>query len=868
MSEALSETSDTILPSGVLNQWEAALQHTTLTESQHTLVWAAIRYVLPPVNREQLQRAINVYTHDHAIDTPADAMAQLQHLNIPTAALTQYTVRYPLCHALTDPKAPKALPNVGIPFQRDARQMLSQYFSDVAPEAEAGLWYQDLQQTRDVLCELSKMGNDESILPPIDRNIISLINQHLMASSATSKALQKKCARVMKLFAAINKTSDDNARKPGVRKREKSSRNGGRSHHNLQPSVTTQLTEQLHEALQVQRQHRIKASHQLNADAVDKTALTEPFSSYRKPFSQAAITRDLGLSSATYNVVERFTHHETNDNQPLTVERKVPSTLTKHDDNTLLKKAGRQAATDTLVSISDIQRLTAEQIVTLLTGCQTTPILWAFCLLLLSTGLPYKRLISLERSDEMPASYPASEESLYWNPNTGYIWYALLDGPSCLEDGLNTQVVLELPKALNQVLMVNATEPESDKPLISAPKALQEHTRRQKKTLTGLLPTPARLTASAPLLIRSLAQDETAQFALSGRFGAQNGAKAAYRALLPGELNRLFNDVLTILNGHLSCSNAHETDAEKGTLADSGTPRFETAREEACEPTAIIPDAPPLPTTEPEEITHHQPSGWQTGSLLAAHPRQFNAWFEGLDNAISETLTRFTLVLSPRKRPVKEACTLSRLLACRAYLLLLLSTGCRPHGPNTRYCLSDKQLWIADKDSPQYRESRVVPAVPVLVKTLEQHELLLNSMTRWIKKRGGNVIDLRTDNQAIGYLQTRSKKEQQYVITSIEHRDFQQTLEKHLPNNSDDSASIRVRNVTRHSVATHLRTILPAPIVDGLLGHTGSGVRPTTPESIARPHERTSFTAAIENLLQQSQATTFNTKGVLHVFTE
>lgn len=84
----------------------------------------------------------------------------------------------------------------------------------------------------------------------------------------------------------------------------------------------------------------------------------------------------------------------------------------------------------------------------------------------------------------------------------------------------------------------------------------------------------------------------------------------------------------------------------------------------------------------------------------------------------------------------------------------------------------------------------------------------------------------------------------------------------------EDAASVHVRNVTRHSVATYLRSVLPAPVIDDLLGHTGSAIRPTTSESIASPYWRMPFTAAVESLLKQARATSFNDTGVMHAFSE
>ncbi|MGY4877855.1 hypothetical protein ACLUEY_08185 [Vreelandella aquamarina] len=859
----MSEKSETVLPVIVLAEWETVLETSTLTQPQQALIRAAIQYALPPINQPQLLRAIEVYARDHEIMIPAELKDTVHYLDIPGTALTQYIVSYPLCHAMTDPKSPKAIADLGSPFQRAARQMLSGYFSDVDETAEGGLWYQDLQQTRDVLRELVNMGIRHPVLPPIDRGIVALVNQHLVASSASSNGLHQKCIRVVQLFAGINGTGAENAKKPGLRKREKTFRSSSLSRQHTQHAVIHEMNSHLRDVIQTQQRQRETACQRIDADVVDKNEFTQSYSLYRRPLSKKAVVHDLGLSSATYNLVERVNNHEASDDQLLTVTRQSPSTLTPQDDKTLVKKANRQAATDTLVSVSDIQRLTAAQIASLLSETWKTPTLWAFSLLLLSTGLPYKRLITLKRSNEMPTSRPATDENLLWNENTGYLWYMLLDGPSYNDGNLNNQVVLTLPAELNRKLIASAAGSDSDQPLLNAPRALKDYTRHHKKMTTGLLPTPARLTASAPLLIRSYAHDEIAQLALSGRFGVQYGAKAAYRQLSPGELNTLFSDVVTALNGHLPCINQNyeymNDTASAGEATDDTHSDTAITTNDHASPSALM--------TAEEKFPNH-PSDWITGSFLAAQPQQFVDWFKGLDTAITRSVTRFTSVMSPRKRSIRDACTICHLLACRAYLVLLLATGCRPHGPSTHYCLSNKKLWIADKDSPRYRESRVVPAVPALIKTLEQHALLLDSVTQWLKRRGGQINDLRADNQKIGYVHTHSKKDQQYVIYPIEHRYFQKTMENCLPHGIEDVASVRVRNVTRHSVATYLRAVLPAPVIDNLLGHTGSSVRPTTSESIALPYGRTSLTAAIERLLQQAQATTLNTSGAIHVFKE
>ena len=274
-----------------------------------------------------------------------------------------------------------------------------------------------------------------------------------------------------------------------------------------------------------------------------------------------------------------------------------------------------------------------------------------------------------------------------------------------------------------------------------------------------------------------------------------------------------------------------------------------------------MPSLAPLPapgwlTTPPGTWTitpNPHAATWQTGSAHAVPVAEFRPWFQWLQRGMGQAVRRFMSPLAPHDRSVQDLLEVVAISAAHGYLVLLLATGCRPHGTRVRCERVGDHLWLADNDSPKARESRWIPASKELQASLDAHERLVADATNWLARAGYAVNDHRLTGEFSLCAEINWTHRKQMAMTPITHRGFIQQLNNLQPTGTKSRLvpGETVRNITRHSVATYCRGRLSETQLAAMLGHV-NGFRQQGPGSSATAPARGAWQAVISDLLKEA----------------
>jgi len=798
------------LPREIISAWNEILDRlTTLSEAEISLVRAAIRYALPPISRLDALAALRFYIIDSYLDTPSSAEALVAHLPVQSARCRHTATSHPLYTAMIRLTATEGLEH---PFRQCCRRMLSMYFADVPANAHPNTLYQQIVQTRDVLSTFTQQNlSGPSHGEKDDHYLFGIVSAHITRAQSVEGDWEKKVLTFQKLFYGQNGIASDHLvpRKPGIR----SVARGPQRRRRKRQERDQALDRELLESLQQREARRQQPSSTAKKDSDDP----QPAATSESEFDE--LTKHGPYRYAPSSAPTAAGNEA--DEQDILLQRTKPSTMTVDDDRAVVQHVQRMALVDTLMSMSDIQRLTTGQLKEVLINCRHDPAQWALSMLLLCTGMPLARLETLT-VDRSPEGDPQAEGDMPLVVHDGrLLTYCLLDGPSSPSHTDDHRwVTLALPYALIKAIQ-HAVECHGDQPFGDTAKQLKRTLARQADHSPGLPPTPKRLTASSWMLIRPAAMDDVAARALSGRFGIALSAPAAYRALAPGELDTLFR---------------HAVDCLLPSLTSWPQPDW-------------LSSAPVAWGVTPNPHATH----WQTGSAHAVPVGAFRSWFEWLQCGMGQAARRFANALNPQDRSPDALLEIVAISAAHSYLVMLLSTGCRPHGTRVRCQRVGDDLWLADKDSRRARESRWIPASKELQASLDAHQALVAEASHWLQRRGFEISDHRLTGEFSLFAQINHPQRSRMAVTSITHRGFIQTLTTLQPPvaRPDLMPAEVARNITRHSVATYCRGRLPTPQLDAMLGHV-HGFRQQGPGSSAAGPARRVWQTIISDLLKEA----------------
>ncbi|RUR27827.1 hypothetical protein ELY33_14635 [Vreelandella andesensis] len=468
--------------------------------------------------------------------------------------------------------------------------------------------------------------------------------------------------------------------------------------------------------------------------------------------------------------------------EEITLQRSTPNMLTRADDQQLVRRFTRHAPASSLAAVTDLARLTDETIYEIL-GLPLDRTLEQYAILLLSLGLPPQRLMRLTISQHANAvTSDKEDERPYWCIAESMLCYRLLDGPSAYHNNPKNQwVKITLPHGMAQFF--NSLE-LYERPFRGARGHLNRQLKRHFQNKPGTMPTANRLSASSWLYRRPHAIDDVSAATLSGQFRLGLAAPAAYRQLQRAECQQLFNKTLK----HLGIT-------------------------EFISPIKASINTLSTPTT--------------IGSAIAQSAEFFQPIFEKIREVMREPHAQMSGWWLTKPFPIDALISLSQLVSAHELLGWQLASGARPIGPSSENRIGKKHQWIHDKDSARGIESRVVPLLTSIRNSL-------CSLQRWyaslisVANSAGVVID----DQRNGRLDTpgwlfRAKRGQQVVIRDMRWSDLSALS---LPNLSGWPS-----NVTRHSLATHLRSHVSDAQVDALLGHASYGRSLSSPRADTMP---------------------------------
>ncbi|MFO7582477.1 hypothetical protein [Guyparkeria sp.] len=518
------------------------------------------------------------------------------------------------------------------------------------------------------------------------------------------------------------------------------------------------------------------------------------------------------LTEARSNDMQPSGHEEAVDpDAPVTYQRRRSDLRTPRDDRRALAKRAWLEGLSISPTEFDIHRTPAPHVVTALATLygRNDMVAWAYLWLIATTGLPTSRLGGT-KVEPGPAFTQSGNEEMRIDLARGVLEYRLLDGPSGPSEADNRVVRLALPAPVIAALQPREIKLRQLDPEFPF-KEMQSHVngilRRNHKTAGGLTVTCQRIRAAAEAMILGLAVDTTAGLTLTGAYGHSNRGPAAYRVIDRTEIQSLF-------------SNATKKIASLG------------AQHAPRDPDASFPVASETPRSG---------DGGTVGTLKAVAPETIPEVFDHLAQVAAEACERTQLEQGVTGVHLDTLIRIQNLSALHTYLGLLLGTGIRPVANRTVVSPYGTELWlVADKDSVDFVERRVVPALPIVRQQMEIHHKLSNEIRLALNRRLLPVRDREPEISALPLL--FEHRPRQIIARRTRQTDFMPIAHQFGWD----------RRATRHTVATELRGRVPASELNALLGHAGGGWHRHGTSSMANQLFTPTTLEAIQQLLDRA----------------
>ncbi|ANB03205.1 hypothetical protein ECTOBSL9_2804 [Ectothiorhodospira sp. BSL-9] len=309
-------------------------------------------------------------------------------------------------------------------------------------------------------------------------------------------------------------------------------------------------------------------------------------------------------------------------------------------------------------------------------------------------------------------------------------------------------------------------------------------------------PTANRIRSTGEALIQGMAQDNTAALALRGEFGHASRGAAAYRRLEDGELSLLFSRVTSHLRELAKAHGLHDVGAF------------------------------PVQVTD-QEAVDKGPVGF-VGSSKALPPEYFQSVFAHLESEVDKAAAQTHREIGSTGVTVETLLKLQQTHARLTYLALLFSTGIRPIVKRTQLRLIDDCWHVQDKDSTDYEERRVIPALRSVVSQVLWHRQLTEELLRRApslkRMRQESCYDKEQDlplwmEQTSGGIRTRRMQQKDFDAVGFDYG--------------------LAPRATRHTFVATLRSRVSESELNAMLGHSGGGwFRESTISMTSTPYSK------------------------------
>ncbi|QOR39063.1 hypothetical protein HNO52_11475 [Billgrantia diversa] len=754
-------------PHEIVQEWQQAIDLSNLNLHDAQRVMQVVRYALPPLCLESLETATRFYKYDHDDNEVSIAVANLASGDeIARNQPRNLGTFYPVFYAMTNPRF---LGRDKCQAASLGRRLLSDWFSELknGTRTSRNNFYSHVLAVRHVLMAAINADwevTDEESNP-----------EKFFLATIESDALFKQRNDILDSYEVFVEIINGSLFPGQLIRRSSGKRNS---------AAGSQRTK----------------TDPWHAARVVKLATSPP--APRRVIQGADLPGEHTeeLTALGFRTVISATKGENAEpGEQVIMQRQTPSMLTPDDDRRIVQQWVASSATASLAAVSDMGRLPPEQVREVMSAA-LSPIERLLAILLLSTGMPVKRLLSLTVEPPIGSEMVPCTERPFWRPTTGELCYRLLDGPSANDDFPDLLwVKLRLPAVLADILSSSDYSTPGLQPFRGVRtrlnKQLLKHFRRQP----GVTPTANRLSATSWLWRRPHARDDVAAKTLAGQYDLSLAAPAAYRQLSRDEIQQIFDATLADL-GIISETHRDKSDRQVG--GPDGT-RAIMGSSVAQPPEAFLPIF--IEIKEKMTAPSDEMAGWWLG----------------------------------RPFPHESLARLYQYVAAYHLLAWQLSTGARPVGPSSHNRISGQLQWIRDKASPRGIESRVVPLIGELQSALLHLQRWTDVLCRRLQSVDVTLVDKRSKQRSTPAWLVAPARGRRLILRDMTWSDFQSLSLEH-------SAGL-ASNVARHSLASWLRERVPDAEVDALLGHARDGRSLSAPRGEAATGQQ----AALRRLLKE-----------------
>ncbi|GAA3899712.1 hypothetical protein GCM10022228_07730 [Halomonas cibimaris] len=739
-------------PGEIYDQWKEAIDQSGLPTHDEKAIMQVVRYVQPPLSIKSLKNAVEVFGWDH---DDLDLKGAIQNLssneNIPFERPRKIGSLYPVFFAMTNPRF---LGTAGDHKYSLGRQLINDWFSDLTTGLNTSRhnFYSHVLAVRHVL--MAVIGADYQADKEAEKP------DKFFYSAIRSDALYSQRRQLDRSYQIFTEIYQDELSPGELIRRSPGGRRGG-------AQKKREKTDDWHD---------VRVKKLASVSPPKRTRVSQPPDPDKN--QKADELADTEATVLGFHPISTSTAADNaEENEQPVLQRKTSSALTPSDDRKIVQRWINSAATASLSTVNDLSRLTPEKVKESL-AVSLKPIEYALAVLLLTTGMPVKRIITLETLSEDDVDIAAiTKDHPIFFPETNELWYRLLDGPGANKSNKDKYcqwVILKLPDILATAL--SDPEPsQHDRPFRGVLGELNRKLKNNFRRHAGIIPTANRLRATSWLWRRPHARDDVAAEMLTGQFGLTLSAPAAYRSIPRTEVQHVFTHTIKSLGIIYTDTKPNSTEVKADSNSDGNT----------------------------------------VGSAVAQPPCAFLPLFAELREAMGLPIDELAMWWSGQEFPRRSLIALYQYVAAYHLLAWQLSTGARPIGPESQNTFSGKWQWLHDKNSARGVESRVIPLLTDIKNALFKLQCWTDALLRQLRDEDITVEDRRTsDRNTPDWLEEKGRS-RRLILRDMCWSDLQS-----LPlTTTKDLAD----NVARHSLASWLRERVSDAEVDALLGHASDG---------------------------------------------
>ncbi|MDL2192723.1 hypothetical protein QQF40_15165 [Cobetia sp. LC6] len=437
--------------------------------------------------------------------------------------------------------------------------------------------------------------------------------------------------------------------------------------------------------------------------------------------------------------------------------------------------------------------------------------------LVLATGIAPVRLSQMRVADVaqealLRTTGVSRGQPLQWVAESSTLYVPVIHAPSG-----SPPLSLRLPDTLAASL--NQLSEATTQPLIKTLTLLNRRLVQHMELDTGTTPTAQRIVRAARHHILNMAKTDTEAEWLYGELSLKTAAPAAYRKMPMRELQRLMDASL-----------------EWWRIA---TPKKAIALPKEAKATTAL------------------------GSSVALTLNTAREALKGLYDLVQASLSDFSKAARTQSHS-QDVCSalieLNSALCCYTLLGVQLTAGLRPIGPTTRMSRRGRLLWVADKDSGHYRESRVIPLPLPVCQNLDTLKTWQTAWREHWPRKGKTWLSWPEDEETLAMWWSRRRAsfnltakpfQQIYMRDWISARHQAPQLATSSRRALDTLLALP-DNAPRHFVAQTLDGRMEANTLDMLLGHVKRGQQRHAPyaSNLCLPPEMQRLLGGLSNELR------------------